>query len=158
MKTYRQILNELFDSKIDVEVLASTHRKYNATFEIETDDDMTMDYVFQAVKYTTIENASVSQWQLSFFRKIGPSASLFDAQNDLTKGETLQVFSGIKTAMLMFMKKYNPERISFSAKSSESSRVKLYKKFAKMIAKKFKFDLLTGSDDGEEIFDFKRSN
>jgi hypothetical protein len=129
-------LTEIFDTKVDIKVITSSKITFSATFTV---DDIKYQFDAENLKST---GADIKQyWDVTFRRFGAVFQSPFDAVGNLETKEVLSVFSAVKTAMLIFLKKYKPETWLFSAKEKESSRVKLYDKFAKIIVAKTKYKL-----------------
>jgi hypothetical protein len=97
-------------------------------------------------------------WELLFLRvqsKPG-GGSAIAVFNDLTAKETLAVFSGVKAALMKWYNSQKPDHFAFSAKSNEKTRIKLYDKFAKIIAAKLKFKMISGTLKSNKRYVFTR--
>ena len=131
----QQYINELFDTDVDIKV--------------NTEDFSTVIYEFEidGIKFEFNANNENGTWEIIFSGK--------KRSTGITgTGNAPQVFAGIAKCTDMFLKKYKPIEFYFSAK--ERSRVKLYKRFSKVITKKYPyvFRLDKNYDDGEDMFVF----
>jgi hypothetical protein len=118
-------LNELFNTNIPVKTTWQSPEDWASEFEVAGNT-----YEFNA-QY----DQGFKFWDINFqnMTSIGTGYEIEGG------GNALAVFSGVKKSMEKFLKKYEPEKFSFTSKFSERSRVKLYDKFTKMIAKRFKY-------------------
>ena len=117
MKFYNW-LNELFDTDVEIEKSESLDF---CTYTFKVDEkwyqmEMTKDY---------------DHWSLLFMDQLGRISITGD-----TGIQAAKVFSGVVKSVKMFVRNMNPKILYFTAK--ESSRKKLYDKFAEMIEKQTK--------------------
>ena len=94
----------------------------------------------------------VDDWEIAFY------TTEVDPNNPWTRtGEAsdavFDVFSGIANSIRAFIKKIDPEYFSFKA---DPSRVTLYKKFAKMIEKESKYEMIHMRKSGHTWFHFSK--
>ena len=164
MKTYRDILQELFDTKIKIRVASDNDTVFSAFFYVPAEkSDNLFEFQFVATKSTgrsgDVEFEPEDEWNIIFLRVGKPGEkSAIDVFNDMTAKEVFSVFSGVKTAMLRWYKSQKPDYFAFTSKSAEGSRVKLYKKFAKSIAKKLNLNMISGKVKSNEKFVFTTKN
>jgi hypothetical protein len=149
MKSYRDILTELFDTKVRLNVTADTSYAFSAFFYVpaeKSDNIFEFQFIANKASNTLSFGDDVDEpWELLFLRIGGPGGgSGIGLFNDLTAKETLSVFSGVKSAMMKWYKSQKPTYFAFVAKSTETTRVKLYDKFAKIIAAKLKLTMNSG--------------
>ena len=160
MKTFHQIiLNELFDSKIKLNVTEDNAHKFSAFFKVpmENKEDF-FEFQFTADKGVwNGPNQDEDMWEILFLRSYhAPGADAIGLFGDMTSKETLATFSGVKAALLKWYNSQKPDYFSFTAKSDEKSRVKLYNKFAKIIAKKLNLKLVTGKVRSNDKYVFSK--
>jgi hypothetical protein len=163
MKTWSDIiLNEIFNTKIPIRVSQDSNKQFVAWFEIPAEDQVrgSGDFSFQFYASRATEE---DPWEVLFLRVQGgefavakPGFGSIDVLGDMTTKETLATFSGVKTAMMKWVKSRKPDVFAFTAKSAETSRVKLYKKMAKLITKKINYKMISGTTKGAERFLFTR--
>ena len=153
MKNWTEIIESL-DSKVKVKA----HNDIDLMGEFETEFFVgPMEFRFTAEH----GQGGDVRWLIVFSRRgFGLIGSSFDVLNDLNLKQTLKVFSGIKKSMELFVKAVNKSDTDlafwFSAKAVEKSRVKLYDKFAKQLAKKYKMTVGISNVDGEKVYNFYR--
>jgi hypothetical protein len=148
-------LQELFDTKIKLNVTTSNASSFSAFFYVPAEDGNLFEFQFSATKV-----GEEFPWEIIFLRIISQSKpgdkQALDVFNDMTAKETLATFSGVKKALLLWYNSQKPDAFAFTAKSTEGSRVKLYKKFAKLIAKKLKLNMISGAAGSNERFVFSK--
>ena len=153
MKTFHDIiLQELFDTKIKVSVSTNNSSSFTAFFYVPAENGNLFEFFFSATKV-----GEEFPWEIVFVRANAPAGTdSIGVFNDMTAKETLATFSGVKTALMLWYKSQKPDAFAFTAKSTEGSRVKLYKKFAKLIAKKLKLNMISGAAGSNERFVFSK--
>ena len=155
MKSFHDILlTEIMNTKVNVKVTDDS---------VEDGEYTTRFAVGEKIFFFNAAISDFDLWEVSFTRMIDNSKLVFSVLNDLDLKETLAVFSGVKKSMEMWIKAMDkagePLEFVFTSKQEESSRAKLYDKFAKTISKKLKipFTRETGMVNGEKsvIYTFK---
>jgi hypothetical protein len=130
----QQYITELFDTKVDIKV-----EKQTMSADIYT-------FVIDDIEYSFHARNEKGTWEIAFsqYEGIGITGS----------GNAPQVFAAISKCLDMFLKKYKPMEFWFSAK--EPSRRKLYKRFAKLITRKYRaYDFrMDKAYDGDDVFIF----
>ncbi len=154
METVYQILmTELFDSKIPVKLVLDKDEDFEAKFEIPATDPTKYPFKFGFYAHVVKDN----MWEVSFSRLGGIRGSSIDLLGDMDTKETLATFSAVKKSTFFWLKSNKPSKFMFSAKTSEKSRVKLYDKFAKIIAKKAGYKIeKSHSAFGEDVYTFTK--
>ena len=101
-------------------------------------------------------DAISNSWGITFWNMSEPG--MFTQGSTEISGKmgakALQVFSGVASAFKKFIQQRKPNNFFFSAE--ERSRIKLYNRFAKMIAQKTNYKLDVGKQDGDAFYDFMR--
>ena len=143
MKSWTEIV-EIMDTDVPVKVTWSDQEGFETDFKVAGKE-----YHFSAMA----DDSEEVEYEIGFSRigknKTGKLEANFDVIGDMGMKETLAVFSAVKTSLMKWLKLYTSHKdygkpgfslpiFYFSAKVSEASRMKLYDKFAKMIAKKLK--------------------
>jgi hypothetical protein len=118
LQTY---LNELFDTKVNIKVDWQDTSSLRYIFTIND-----MEYFFTADTYKQKE-----AWEIWFALK-----GVEGGSGIMNTGKATQVFAAVSKCMDMFIKKVKPDAFYFSA--NEPSRVKLYKRFSKLLTRKYK--------------------
>jgi len=137
---FKQYINELFDTKVDVEVVKERPNHCIYSFTIKG-----LKYKFSGEFMRDMNN--IGEWQLMFVSDMGLGIT--------GSGNALQVFAAVGKCIDMFLKKYKPERFAFTAK--EESRKKLYLKMSKLITKKYPYVYRTeGEYKDDEVYIFTR--
>jgi hypothetical protein len=148
MKTFKSFyLTELFNTNVPVKVDGTwpTRSSYLTSFYV---NDM---------KFVWSAKPSEGVIEISFVRIPGG----YYALNDLDLKDTLAVFSGVKKSFELWHKWYEKEIgpidiFKFAANENESSRVKIYQKFAKQVAKKMKMTAKGETIRGKEYYVFRK--
>ena len=100
--------------------------------------------------------------QIRFDNGFADAGILFyvDKKISLTgKGDAFRIFATVKEIIeknINYLKGF--DAVSFSAKSTEHSRVKLYKVFSKWLKKKLKSDLSIEDDGSYTVYRFTKEN
>ena len=137
-------LTELFDTKIKLNVTTNDSSRFAAFFSVPAEAEAEdFEFFFSATKVG--EDHLGDEWDIIFLRANAPEGSdSIGTFNDMTAKETLVTFSGVRAALMKWYNSQKPDTFAFTAKSSEGSRVKLYNKFAKLIAKKLNLKMISG--------------
>jgi hypothetical protein len=104
-----------------------------------------------------LDDTEANEFEITFSRlNVGSKKALFDVLGDRSLADSLAVFSGVKKSLEKWLKRMSDEehlgfKFYFSAKTTDASRIKLYDKFAKIIAKKAKAKL-TRRSAGKSIY------
>jgi hypothetical protein len=123
MLTFQQYITEIFDSPYDYtgEWINRNHWKGFFT----TKDN---------IRYrVTIFN--YRSWEIIFSR---------DEDNEVgitNTGDSVRIFSTVAKIVEEFIKERQPEKIQFSSKTKEPTRIKLYNMLAKKLADKYGYDV-----------------
>jgi hypothetical protein len=137
-------LTELLDTKVKLKI-ENTDRDFNTFFNAGG-----YNYGFYSHLFKT-----ANIWGIVFSRFSG-AGEVTDMLNDLDSKAVLKVFSAVKQSMKNFVKEKNPEQFFFSAKTEESSRVKLYDRFAKIMSKELKMKFIKRDTAGEFKYTFTK--
>ena len=70
--------------------------------------------------------------------------------------KALEVFSYVGSALAKFIKDRDPKYFEFGADMGEPSRVQLYDRLAKMVARKFGYKYSSKTDYDEMVYEFER--
>jgi len=113
---FQQYINEIFDSKADIEIMDSSKEYHRYDFLIGN----------TYYKFIAQDNGYKGEdfWEIMFATSDG-EMEIINTDN------TLKVFSAVIKCLGIFIKKVKPNTFYFGAK--ETSRRKLYDRFAKMI-------------------------
>lgn len=99
------------------------------------------------------EHQDIRKWEIQF-ETSGDSADIHQTGRQGPKA--LEVFSYVASSFAKFIKDKHPKYFEFGADKDEPSRIKLYDRLAKMVAKKFKYKLAMGSSYGDKEYYFER--
>jgi len=140
----RQYLTELFSTKVNITIGRQQKDIFDASFVVGN-----YDYEFEA--YNTEKTmGGYKVWDI-LFRRVNPMGmSEYMLTGDLDTKEVMAVFSGVKQAGELFLKKYKPDIFIFQAWKKEPKRVQMYKNLAKYISKWFPQYEYEGEIDFEE--------
>lgn len=117
MITFKQFVTELFDQKYEWPGLESNHYLVMAQFN----DDDGQEITVHCSRYTGDDDL----WEVEFDR---------DGAHHMTGGgDSLKIFATVLDIVHEFCDAKDPHFITFSSKTNEASRVKLYKRLAKKI-------------------------
>ncbi len=127
---YENYLNEVLKDPEPWKVHRTDKDYYVVKFEIEK-----MPFRFNAIRYLSTESRP-DHWELEFQGPGGTTKII-----KLGKGRVFKVFATVIDIFKSFIKKYSPGSFEFNA--DESSRKKLYGRFAKLIKQEspYKFEL-----------------
>ena len=120
-------------------------------------------YEFNAFNTATPLTPDIGGWEISFARMQGNDILSHKLSGDLDLKATLKVFSGVKKSIEAWVKWLKTEsdfqdddlHFYFTGKAEEASRVKIYNKFAKQIAKSLKLKVTKSMWFGEFKWEFK---
>ena len=143
-------LIEKLDLNVPVKVTANNKWTWQATFVVGE-----IVYRFAA----DVDDDAMSSdpgWGVTFWNMTKPTA-FASGHTDITGdagSSSLKVFSGVASAFKQFIKAKKPGSFFFSAE--ERSRVRLYNRFAKMIAKDFGYKMTKSLADGDYMYEFTK--
>jgi hypothetical protein len=140
------------DTPVSIKITQNDPYGYGFETEFEAGGEK---YLFAAF----LDDSEEQEFEVAFSRYItkanGRRSSKFDVMADMDIKSALAVFSGVKKSLEAWLHtnemQVKPPIFYFSAKELDASRVKLYDKFAKMIARKTKFKLERKSH-GKQVF------
>jgi len=136
-----EILSESFDTKVEIKTVRNTENEIEYNFDING----TVYYFFADGDY---------DWSIVFGIE---DAHGYDKKYGIIgKGNQMKVFAAVAQCFDMFLKAKKPNIIWFEAE--ETSRRKLYNRFAKMITQKYPYKAIDPSilhDDDIEQYSFK---
>jgi hypothetical protein len=95
-------LNEILNSKVDIEVVAEKPKEFTTRAKIGD----------QTIEFTAFKSFKEG-FEVMFGQPMGKQGELFLGKTN--KGDELAIFSMVKESLLMFIKKYEPNIIQFSA-------------------------------------------
>jgi hypothetical protein len=149
-KQFYKELTESFDSKLkSFKVITQNQNEFKIIFQTNT-----LEFYFVA-KYDEVEE---DFWDILFYR-YNPSKmtqKMYNATSDVSKNEVMQVFSGVKKSIEIFIKKYDPDNFLFSGEDKKHK--KLYDSIAKIIARKSNYDLHIKRFDNIKFYQFIKRN
>jgi len=99
---------------------------------------------------------SSGMWEVVFTRDIDKGKASLEAIGDFDIKQVLEVFSGVKKSLEMFIKKYNPKTFYFTSGKDERSRTRLYRKMAKEIERKSKYKMIEDEYKDDVVFAFQK--
>ena len=144
-REYHQKIQEAFDTKVDYRI------------DRETDDRFVTSAIIGERKISfvaAIEDRSQKSWDVYFVQTTPAGKSLSFAATG--SGNELEVFSMVKSSMEEFMKKYEPNIVTFTAsKLTGSTRGNLYDR----MVRKFgggKYDIARTEVHGDDLFTLTR--
>ena len=139
MMLLTEILNQPYKWSIE------THNEdnFSAKFIVVDGDKVT----FQAYRHET------GEWEISFVKEDDKKYKF----GITGEGDAFKMFATVSEIFHKFMKFYEPSSFSFDAKEDEESRVKLYKKFSKMISLKYGYSFkINKSHDKYTTYEFEK--
>lgn len=108
-------LFELFDQSYDINIVTELNDEFKCQFSIDNDE-----YFFHARDENKMFPESIRYgWHLTFCI-VGP-----DKYKLTEKGIPFKVLSGVKESFLMFIDKYDPNRMSFIAEGEKKALIYL---------------------------------
>ncbi len=125
----RNYINESLTSKLD-------------SFEVQTSQKWVFSTMFRTDTLTFYFEATFGRgyWEIAFTRyDHEKKKSIFKTTSDTSKKETLQVFTGVKKSLELFLKKYDPEEFEFQAQ--DKAHIKAYDTMSRLIAKKAGYEV-----------------
>ena len=141
-------LIEKLDLNVPIKVVANNKFTWQAQWEV---GESKFQFAADAEEF---DNAV--EWGITFWNMSHPGV--------ITRGSTeitgdvgtssLKVFSGVASAFKKFIKAKKPNLFYFSAE--EKSRIRLYNRLAKMLAKEFKYNMTKTLEDGDYIYEFEK--
>ena len=143
MKSFKHHLTELFDQPIKLYHKSET--TYNATYQYLWVNKRGSQNL--AVEFDTpqVGAGSKKEWTAAFSRNFSVDV--------VNKGDASRVFASVIEAFKLFVRKYNPERISFVASKTDSgSRVSLYKSLIGRYASQLGYKQEYESQDDYEAY------
>jgi hypothetical protein len=152
MKFYNYI-NEKINLNIPVKVIKNSKDTWMATFEVDE-----VLYKFEANFDADFgPDFDEPAWGIVFWNMtISSRFSRGSAKITGTMGgKSLKVFSGVASALKAFIRDKKPNAFFFTAE--EPSRIKLYKRFTKIITQKFAYNLSSYEQEGDSFFEFTKS-
>jgi hypothetical protein len=141
------------DTPVSIKITQNDPYGYGFETEFEAGGEK---YLFAAF----LDDSEEQEFEVVFSRVYrlptsGRLSTKFDVMADMDIKSALAVFSGVKKSLEAWLHtnemQVKPPIFYFSAKELDASRVKLYDKFAKMIARKTKFKLERKSH-GKQVF------
>jgi hypothetical protein len=151
-KIYKSLINESVSESFDTDVKIETVKN--------TRNDMTLGFDINGVPYEFFAEGDYNwsdtcDWSIEFGIKNKHS---YDKKFGITgAGNQMKVFSAIAKCFDMFLKEKKPRIFWFEA-TKETSRRKLYDRFAKMILQKYPYKMFDPSmlhDDDIEQYSYK---
>lgn len=152
----KQYLNEfLLLEKLNmnkpIKVVANNKYTWQAQFNVA---DAPFRFVADFEENLALDDPA--EWGITFWNMKHPG-SFTIGSTDITGDvgtSSLQVFSGVASALKKFIQAKNPDVFFFSAE--EKSRVRLYNRFARMIAQKLNYKMDKTMEDGEYMYQFTK--
>ena len=136
---FKNYLNEVLKKKVPVKRTYSTETGYGAIFDAAGEE-----WTFFA-KDTTYSD----DWEILFTKTNVNPLQPWDLKGDVGE-KVFEVFAGVAEALKKFVTEKKPEYFHF--KASGASRIKLYKKFAKLIERKSGYEHITTKPSGKDVF------
>lgn len=135
---FKNYINEILSKKIPVKTVMSGHMDYESEFKAAG----------EKYKFRAHDPMFADDWAI-FFHKVNVDPNKpWEASGD--KGsQAFEVFAGVAEALKKFIKQNHPEYFHFRA--SGASRIKLYKKMAKIIERKSGYQHITTKTAGKDL-------
>ena len=135
---FKNYINEILNKKPEVKTVRKGHMDYESEFKAAGED-----YVFRAD-----DPMYADDWAIFFHKRNVDPKKPWEASGD--KGsQAFEVFAGVAEALKKFIKQNKPEYFHFRA--SGASRIKLYKKMAKLIERKSGYEHITTKTVGKDL-------
>ena len=123
-----EYITELFDKMVDVRVDVEKRNEFISYFQTSAHE-----FYFQA---DLIESDYGNRWIVTFSRYGGGAIGhQYNTLSDLDTKEALEVFSGVRKSLELFLDKYKPKVFVFEAE--DDSHRKVYEKMAEQIKKRY---------------------
>jgi len=135
-------LAEAFKKNIPVKVTFSGDKEFETRFEAAGAEWIV----------TFRDPMFADDWEIAFYTADVDPKNPWDRTGEASDA-VFDVFSGIANSIRIFVKKLKPEYFSFNA---DPSRVTLYKKFAKMIEKESRYEMIHMRKSGHTWFHFSK--
>lgn len=136
---------------VPIKVVGNDRYTWQAQFKI----DQTL-FQFVADMEEDLDFDEPEDWGVTFWNK--SKTNRFGLGSTEITGDfgtsSLKVFSGVASAFKKFIQAKKPDMFFFSAE--EKSRVRLYNRFAKMIAKETRYNMEKSLEDGDYLYQFTR--
>jgi len=146
---FKEYLKEIFNTDVPIK-LQRDEDIFFCKFKVK---DVKYTFRSEVSDYT---NEDVPIWVVMFAAYNAKDIVVGDTGLTGT-GNAAEVFAGVKKCMDKFMRIHDPLAFYFSADSREPSRVKLYNRMSKMLAKKYDYNLKTRKrPTGDIEYRFKR--
>lgn len=138
MMKFKNYLNEILTKKPKVKTTHSGPMEYESRFKAAGED-----YVFRAhdTMYT-------DDWAIFFHKLNVDPRTPWEPTGDMGS-KAFEVFAGVGEALKKFILKNKPEYFHF--KASGASRIKLYKKMARIIERKSGYEHITTKTAGKDL-------
>ena len=138
MMKFKNYLKEILTKKPSVKTVHKGAMDYESQFEAAGET-----YVFRAhdAMYT-------DDWAI-FFHKLNVDPNKPWEPSGDKGSQAFEVFAGVGEALKKFIKKQKPEYFHF--KASGASRIKLYKKMARVIERKSGYEHITTKTTGKDL-------
>jgi hypothetical protein len=151
MKFKQYLINEGFNLNKPV-VISKGSKWWRADFKV---NGKIFYFIAEANHYTQDSKGNkINVWEVTFSADRGVYGSTTALTGEMGT-KAMEVFSYVATSLDKFIKEENPVYFTFIANKNEQSREKLYNKLAKMIAKKYKYELKTSSYGETKRYTFK---
>lgn len=135
---FKNYLNEILTKKPEIKTFRSGEMDYEAEFKAGGEK-----YVFRAH-----DTLYADDWSILFHKLNVDPRTPWEPTGDMGS-KAFEVFAGVAEALKKFIKKKKPEYFNF--KASGASRIKLYKKFAKVIERKSGYEHITTKTTGKDL-------
>jgi hypothetical protein len=140
-------LYELFDRTLPYEWSVDAPEEKHANFSLEDGTQYTVRFYYQ--DYT------VETWEVYFRLESMPNREVGTGIGTMNSGSELLVFSTVRKIIKEFLQNVDPYDWHFASKELESSRVKLYDRFAREV-QAMGYDMEIVRKHGEKYYHFAK--